>query len=142
MKTKNPAANTLIDAAILCSPLLILAVALLGEAMQSEIWKKPEWSFITLLLFVEAFRDIAVRGMNTNATMEDIGNAYAFYALILAVLALVLFFDFRHSLDHGPLPTNVIYFLKFSCFGAGLVYFAWTRYQRHNEKGSSKRSRE
>lgn len=130
-------ALTVIDVIMICSPIVILFfVLVVAEIEPSEIWKKPEWSFITIVLFVESFRDYLKAWKHKGDHEDYIGAQLAVLALCLVIISLVLVIDFRHSL--GLLKadkTGMVYNAKFFLFGCCLIFFAITKWRKYSILG-------
>ncbi len=128
---KSPATLTITDAFLLCAPLLILAGVLLIEGVPGDVWKKPEWSFVSILLWAEALRDVGVVAKKKKIADEQIGAGYAFFGIFLVLSTLVLVLDFRHSIGFSKVDTNLVYFIKYGWFLLCLAAFSYKRHQRH-----------
>lgn len=123
---------TITDALLICSPLIILFFILMGEADFGSIWKKPEWSFISILLLIETFRDIGAVAKSQKMDEEQINNGYVFYAIFLVITAIILSMDFRFSIGKSPLNIEAVYVAKFGWFSICLVFFCYKRYKRYS----------
>lgn len=108
-----------------------MAGVLLIEGVPGVIWKKPEWSFVSVLLWVEFLRDIGVVAKKKKIHEEQIGAGFSFVGIFLVFTTLVLILDFRHSMGTAKVDTTLVYFIKYSWFFFCLVMFSYKRYQRH-----------
>jgi hypothetical protein len=123
---------TATDAFLICSPILILFFIIVSEGIEpSDILKKPEWSFVSVLLLVESFRDFGKVWRNRGEHEEQIDSGYAFTAILLVLATLVLIIDFRHFIGKAPFTTELVYWIKFVWFGFSVLLFSVTRWQRH-----------
>lgn len=128
---KSPITLMIIDAFLLCAPILILVGVLLIEGIPGDIWKKPEWSFVSVLLWAEALRDAGFVARKSNIHEEQIGAGYSFFGIFLVLTAFVLVIDFQHSIGVSKLNTMSVYFLKYAWFIFCLAAFSYKRLQRH-----------
>ena len=127
---KNPFTHALTELIIICSPIVILLSVLFLDGNQDLIFKKPEWSFLSIILLVEVMRDIgAVAKKSTQDELIEV--AYSFYSILIVLTAIVLIMDFQYSSGTGHVPASVVYILKFSWFIFCVVTFLYKRYQRH-----------
>jgi hypothetical protein len=131
-RKNNRAALTLMDATLLVSPLFILLFVLLLEGLPgADILKKPEWSFVSVFLVIESFRDAGPVWRRHGEGETQIEAGLTFMAVFLVLTALVLAIDFRHSLGRPTLPTDAVYALKFFWFLLCFLVFITTRFRRH-----------
>jgi len=128
---RSPTALTITDAFLLCAPILILGGVLLIEGIPGDLWKKPEWSFVSVLLWAEALRDVGVVARKKKIHEEQIGAGYSFFGIFLVLTTLVLVIDFQHSMGISKLNTTLVYFLKYGWFLFCLAAFSYKRFQRH-----------
>ena len=128
---KSPAALTIADVFLISSPLLILAFVLLIEGVPGDILKKPEWSFVSVLLWAESLRDSGLVARSKGIDEEQIAAGNAFLGVFLVLTTLVLVLDFRHSMGLSKVPIEIVYFLKYSWFMVCLVFFSVKRFKRY-----------
>lgn len=124
--------RTSVDLLLICFPLLILFFILVLEGVPgNEIWHKPEWSFISILLIADSFKDFGRVWRHAGEHEEQIESGYAFMAMFMVVSAFILAIDFRHSIGKSFIESNAVYYAKFIWFSACVVLFAVTRWKRH-----------
>ena len=125
-------ALALVDLILLCAPILFLTGVLLISGMIEEIWKKPEWSFISILLVMEAFRDIGYVAKKNRIHDEQVAAGYVFLAIFLVITALILVMDFFHSIGSASVDIGIVYTFKYGWFLFCVLTFFYKRYQRHS----------
>lgn len=129
---KSKLRHTFYDVFLICSPLLILFYVLAFEgAAPGDIWKKPEWSFISVVLIAESFRDFGEVWRSKGDHDEEIAGGYGFMAVVQVFIGFVLLMDYRHFAGSTAIDTESVYLAKFITFGVALGIFAKTRWKKH-----------
>lgn len=131
---KNRLLITAIDSSssiLICAPLLILFFVLGSEGAALDIFKKPEWTFISTLFCIESFRDSGKIARASGIPEEQIESGYTLQALCLVISAIILIVDYRHSSGNPVINTETVYKVKFMWFGCCFLYFGVKRFKRH-----------
>lgn len=116
-----------IEALYLCIPLLILAILILPDAGVESLLKKPEWSFVSLYLWMDGMSDSDKFTQLSGVGMDE---QYAWKAkmFMFSFLLLILVLDYRHSTGIIPyVGSNLVYICKFSIFLYAFFYRFYSR---------------
>ena len=130
-KKRDPKVLATIDALVICAPLLLFLFILLLNRNIDFILQKAEWSFVTVFYLVEVLRD-QVKRQSLESYHEDQTEAgVVFFSIVLSLGVLILFADFRNTLEPSELSEAVLFPAKFGMFTLSACLFLFYRFRKY-----------
>lgn len=131
---RDPIVLVLVDALVILAPLTLYLCILLLNGDVKLLLHKAEWSFVTVFYLVEVLRDQIKRQRSEGFHEDQTEAGVVFYSLILSLGVLVLFADFRNTVEPSPLPEVAFLIAKFGMFIISALLFIYYRHKKYKAK--------
>ncbi len=128
---RDPRVLVFVDALVILAPLILYLCILLLNGDVKFLLHKAEWSFVTVFYLVEVLRDQIKRQRSEGFHEDQTEAGVVFFSLILSLGVLVLFADFRNTIELSPLPEMAFLVAKFGMFILSALLFIYYRHKKY-----------
>jgi hypothetical protein len=114
---------------ILCLPVIVLIITmgLLGFSVE-DLRVKPEWGFITIVLFAEALKDALHYSREKNDGKTVIDARVSFSITFITVSSIILFASIAFDLKKAVIRQDALLILQLTMFGSGIALCSYYKY--------------